>query len=87
MAKPSSTRVRMTESGTFLLSSLRISASGLLIPEVGTSFSGSEENRRHTFPISHDQPLETAAVPLLNVHVVAFSRNPKLAISFAGENA
>lgn len=36
---PSSTRVRIRESGTRLLSSLRISESGRLIPEVGTSSS------------------------------------------------
>lgn len=34
MAKPSSKRVLTTDSGTFLFSSLRISESGLLIPEL-----------------------------------------------------
>lgn len=87
MENPSSTLVRMTESGTFLLSSLRISARGLLIPEVGTSFSGSVEKRRTTFPISDDHPLDTVAAPLLNVHFAAFNRNPNPAISFAGQNS
>jgi hypothetical protein len=77
----------MTESGTFLLSSLRISASGLLIPEVGTSFSVSVENRRTPFPISDDHSLDTAPDPLLNVHFAAFSRNPNPAISVAGQNS
>lgn len=90
MEKPSSTRVLMAESGTFLLSSLRILARGLPIPDVGTSFSASEQNPRHLFAVSHDQVLgrRVAAAPLLNVDVAALRRNPRLAaISFAGESA
>lgn len=39
VVNPSSVRCRITESGTFLLSSLRISDKGLLMPELGTESS------------------------------------------------
>lgn len=52
---PSSTRILMSEFGTFLLSSLRISDKGRLMPEVGTAsfsslrVSGDEEKAGDDF--------------------------------------
>lgn len=53
--KPSSVRSLTRESGTFLLSSLRMSASGLLIPAVGMASSSSDFVEKDTSRTSEDK--------------------------------